>query len=209
MIVVVMIGFVAFQQFSSPSRDFIPVVSGPATNTVASLSAPDAINAPAPPALLSEADLMAIDVGSVERAVVGRAEWATLEFFTLDPGDIWADRVSDAFGSTLPNTVEPFGPQPEAVSYVEWVRAVWLDEQAQGEYLVTIMMRRLVAVDGTSYQRLPLEWVELRVALDERGQPSVTEWPVFADARFEGSSGELAAVELSSDVAGLSWPIAR
>ncbi len=204
---VVVVGIVVTQQFRPTGSEFIPVVSASTATPLVTTATPQvAVPAPAVPAVLSEEDLMAIDSGEIERSVVARAEWASLEFFTLDPGDGWASRVSTAFGVEVDETSQPVGPQPEAVSYVEWVRAASVDKSQSGEYLVTVMMRRIVAIDGVSYDRLPLEWVAVPIAFDDQGAPSVTGWPYPTTAILVPSSGLLSEADWFVDEQGVSWP---
>lgn len=221
-LIVLVMAVMVFRHLTRPSAaDLTPVTPAAVTaeplTTTAAVPPPSGEGGAAPATLalaepevtteLSEADLMAVDRGGTERAVAARAEWLVLEFFTIDPADVWATRVEAASGLRLPDGVAPEVSGAEAVSYVEWTRTGSVTRTGQDTFLATVLIRRLVAPDGISFQRLPVEQVQvdLRVAPDgevralslpEVTAPSETDLIPWPDA-------ELIWVV---DSAGIGWP---
>jgi len=222
-LVVLLLGGIVLRQITrSVSPDLTPVVavSVAAEPVATTVVPPDPVgNEPIPTTVplseprvsveLSEADLMAVNQGETERLVMGYAEWLVLEYFTIDPAEVWAERVQSASGLLLP---ERFAPESgaETVSYVEWVRTRSLVQTGPSTYLTKVMMRRLVAADGIDFQRLSAEQVEVElqvedgevvraVSLPEISEPSPTDLLPMPE-------GELVWVV---DPAGIGWPRSR
>ena len=121
-LIVAVLGVVIVRQLNRPSaadlqpvtqvamiQDSVPAepVTTTAGNAVARPTVTMGLAEPEAPTELSEADLMAVDTGSIQQKVAGRAEWLVLEFFTLDPSDPWRDRVETASGLRLPSALAP------------------------------------------------------------------------------------------------------
>ena len=132
---------------------------------------------PAVPAVMTEADLRAeVEPWAEEDDSLGwkaasYAEWFTLEYFTLDGSDRRAAlaRWLDA---------HPESESSEALSYVDWVRALEVESLGDGRWRTVVGLRRLVSVDGAGYSRLPTEAVEVVVDLGD-GIPSIVDLPRF------------------------------
>lgn len=176
-------------------------VAPPVVPTVPASSLPP----PTEPDLLSEADLMAVDPLRLERSVVTRAEAFVLEFFSLDPGDTWSARVAEAAGRPVADGIAPVGPDEATVSYVEWVSVYDVERRGSGRYAVEVSFRRLVAVDGVAYRRLPIEWVTVEVELDAGGVPRVGTLPVPTDGPMIGGEA-LTSSGRTVDAVGIDWP---
>ena len=176
---------------------------------VASLSeelSPTTLPGPEAGSLVSEADLMAVDLAEIRRAVAARAEMVVLEFFTLDPGDSWSDRVEAATALSLPADTHPTTPEPATVSYVEWVRTHTMAAHSPGSFSVTVLMRRLSAADGVTYERLPVEWVVLDLGIDDSGEPFVLSLPAFTSPINAKGASKVVMGETQIDAMDIAWP---
>lgn len=166
----------------------------------------ESLPAPAVPDVLSEADLRAADVGGIERSVATRAEWVVLEFYSLDPADDWAQRVGLAGGVAIGEELQP-GVAPGVVSYVEWVRTASVDVESDGRYTARVLMRRLVALDGATYERLAIEEATITFVIDDSGGPRLISLPLLEVAyRVKAPDTELTGTGTSPDQAGFEWP---
>jgi hypothetical protein len=125
----------------------------------------------------SEADLRAFPVETLATEAAALAEWLASDFFTIDGGtQITADLEGILpEGSVLPEA--PVGTR----SFVEWARAVAVEESTPGLYEVLVVVRRLAAAEGESYRRIPPIGVVISLAWTEGGW-SVTDLPVLAEA---------------------------
>ncbi len=221
--VVVILLVVVLRQVNSPSpAELAPVIpvtvtSAEATSTDAatqdtasSVTSPPStvpLAGPEAPLQISEADLRAVEPGNVEREVAARAEWFVLEFFTLDPSDPWQGRVEAASGLELPNDLVPNASDDLAVSYVEWTRAASI--QQIGEYLFEafVLIRRLVASDGVTFRRLPVEQVAVHFETFPDGRIRAASLPRFT-IPDDSQPAPLVDAGLSwvTDAAGIVWP---
>ncbi len=221
---VMVLAVFVFRQLSSPSAsDLVPVVpidvTAPPVDTTPIPPVVDSAE-PVPPTTLlarpevidniSEADLMAVDPGATNAVIAATAEWMVLEFFTVDPADGWADRVEAASGLQLPDGLVPEASSPTAVSYVEWARTRSVVRTGANTYQATVLVRRMVASDGNSYQRLPIDWIEVELRADRDGSVRAVSLPERANPEHEAlvplSTGEPVWVV---DSAGFGWPMAR
>lgn len=215
------LGVVVVRQLDRPSpAELTPVTPAAAAPTVSeahtappspehvvTTSALAAPTAPGTPTEYSEADLAAVNTEDLHRKVAGAAEWMVLEFFTLDPADPWLDRVQAASGLRLPPEAVPGAPDGQAVSYVEWTRARSVEQIDGDTFLASVLIRRLVAVDGETYRRLPTEWVDLRLRLEPDGSVRAASLPEIATPAtvtlIPWPEEDLGWI---TDQAGLGWP---
>ena len=125
----------------------------------------------------SEADLLAFPAEALAAEAAAVAEWLASDFFTIDGGTQIADDLEGVLpeGSTLP--AAPSG----ARSFVEWARAVSVEESAPGIYEVLVVVRRLAAAEGESYRRIAPIGVVITLSWAEQGW-SVIDLPVLAEA---------------------------
>lgn len=192
-------------------------VNADAAGAADTVTAPDPIPHPAAaplaeltPAELSEADLTAVDTENVHRKAAGSAEWIVLEFFTLDPSDPWRDRVEAASGLSLPPDLEPDPSGNPAVSYVEWTRTLSVEQTGEDIFRASVLIRRLVASDGETYQRLPAEQVNVDLRLEPDGTMRAVTLPEPAPRTPRSLTPmETAPVGRIIDAAGIGWPSAR
>ena len=224
-LIVAVLGVVIVRQLNRPSvtelQPVTPVTAArevtppePVTTSVENVvprpTVTVALAEPEAPTELSEADLIAVDTGGVHRKVAGRAEWLVLEFFTLDPSDPWLDRVETASGLRLPSTLVPDTSNGPAVSYVEWARTRSVDQIGEDTFRASVLIRRLVAPDGVTYQRLPTEWVKVDVRVEPDGNVRAISLPEITTP-IAGNLIPLQEAELAwkTDAAGIGWPSPR
>ena len=224
-LIVLVMAVMVFRHMTRPSAaDLTPVTpvsvaaEPPATTATVPPQSGEGGAAPTTPALaepevtteLSEADLMAVDREGTEREVAGRAEWLALEFFTIDPSEVWATRVEAASGLRLPDGVGPEVSSAEAVSYVEWTRTGSVTQTGQDTFRATVLIRRLVAPDGASFQRLPVERVQVELRVEPDGAVRALSLPEVS-APAETDLIPLPDTELTwvADATGIGWPRAR
>jgi hypothetical protein len=166
---------VAVETPAAATTPQVPVVTVPVAMPEATAAATSSTTVPAP-VLYREADLMAFPPEWEARAAAARAEWFVTDFFTAD---LEPNGVADVRGA-LPAGVElPDMPQDAAVglSYVEWARAVWVEEADTGVFRVTVAYRMLGAPPDRGFQRLPVRAVEVRVAVSDSGGTVVVDLP--------------------------------
>jgi len=125
----------------------------------------------------SEADLLAFPAEALATEAAALAEWLASDFFTIDGGTQITDDLAGAFpaGSVLPEG--PVGTR----SFVEWARAVSVEESAPGLYRILVVVRRLAAAEGESYRRMAPIGVVIALSWTEGGW-SVTDLPALAEA---------------------------
>ncbi|MBU1492351.1 MAG: hypothetical protein KJ956_00075 [Actinobacteria bacterium] len=139
----------------------------PPTTTTSSLPAP---------VLYTEADLMAFPFDLGARAAVARAEWFVTDYFTAD---LEPNGTADLRGALPVGVVLPEMPQDAAIglSYVEWARALRVEEDGDGSYRVMVAYRLLGAPPEQGFQRLAVRAVEVRVAVSDSGGSVVLDLP--------------------------------
>lgn len=221
-LIVAVLGVVVVRHLSRPEvSDVLPVT--PVTTADVSATQPiETVPAPAPQTLppvpvapaepeepqeVSEADLMAIDLDGIRRQVAGRAEWLVLEFFTIDPSEPWRERVETASGLRLPTEVAPDTPSVPTVSYVEWVRTRAVDRTGTDTFRASVLIRRLVATDGVTFERLPTEWIDVDLTLEADNTARAVSLPRITTPP-QGSLLPLPDQDLEwhTDSTGISWP---
>ena len=125
----------------------------------------------------SEADLMAFSPESLSFQAGNLAEWIASDFFTIDGGT----EITEDLGEMLPKgSALPAAP-PGSRSYVEWSRAISVEESAPGVYEALVVVRRLGAGAGEEYRRMPTLAVIVTLAWTDQGW-SVVDLPVLAEA---------------------------
>jgi hypothetical protein len=223
-LIVVVLGVVVFRHLNRPTAsDLVPVtpiaVASEPLATTTPLPVADgggpvpatvALAEPEVTARISEADLMAVDREGTERTVAGTAEWLVLEFFTIDPSEIWTERVQAASGLRLPDGVAPEPSSAGTVSYVEWTRTRSVTQTGPDTYRALVLIRRLVAPDGVGFQRLPVEWVEVDFLVEPDGGIRALSLPEFSPPT-ETDLVPLPETEPAwvVDSAGIGWPMTR
>lgn len=172
-------------------------------------ASPPAPAAPSTPDPLSEADLLAVVPVPGERAAAARAEWFIIDYFGVDGASDRPGRVARAAGWSEP--LDPLsGPVPATVvSYVEWAVAALVEQVEPDEFEVTVVFRRYVAADGSTFARVPTEAARVRVRVDPVGGAAVLDWPVPVDIPQHGVSPAPPGPPPGTvtDAAGVQWPV--
>ncbi|MEX2279457.1 MAG: hypothetical protein WEA76_05150 [Acidimicrobiia bacterium] len=99
------------------------------------------------PEVITEADLMAVDIHMLERAAAGLAEAAAVEYFSAESGGIWTGVEFD----------------PSRSTFVESATAVTVTQVAATRFEVIVAVSVLDAVDGEPFVRRPLRGVSIVV----------------------------------------------
>ena len=125
---------------------------------------PPPIPAPTSPTVVAEADLFAIDPERLLDQAAAHAEWFVAEYVGVDGSEESRATLAALLPAGIP---VPAAPESTRV-FVEWVRAVSVEETAPLNYRVAVLVRSLVANGEEAYRRLPpmLATVEVSVADD-------------------------------------------
>ena len=125
----------------------------------------------------SEADLMAFPSERIASEAAAVAEWLASDFFTVDGGTEIPRDLGHALPEGSPLPVGLHGSR----SFVEWARAISVEEPTPASFEIVVVVRRLGAAEGESYQRMPPIAVLIRLAWTEQGW-SVADLPALADS---------------------------
>ena len=126
---------------------------------------------------VNEADLMAGEGPwmAANQAEVWQAasysEWFALELFNLD-----GSGRSVALERWLPDMAA--SETPDALSYGEWAKPLWVEALGDGRWRAVVALRRLVSTDGIDYSRLPTQAVEVVIDMGA-GVPAIVDLPRF------------------------------
>ena len=144
----------------------------------------------------SEADLMAVPSERIASEAAAVAEWVASDFFTVDGGT----EIPRDLGHALPEgSPLPVG-LPGSRSFVEWARAISVEEPTPGSFDVLVMVRRLGATEGANYQRMPPIAVVIRLAWTQGGW-SVADLPALADSPLLVQASSWSENEVPTEVA--------
>lgn len=191
-LVVAVLAFSVVRTFSTPDPRVVipPTVPPSPPSSPAAPSSPEPAVDPAPtysppllpatPAVMSEADLRAVENPTASdgdsqdgRRAASYSEWFVLDYFTLD-----GTEQPDLLEYWLPGINRPLDTSARPLSYVEWVRTLWAEPVAEGRWRTVVALRRLVSVDGAAYSRLPTQAVEVVVDFGG-GMPTIVDLPRF------------------------------
>ena len=157
--------------YSFMSNRPISVPTQPVEATATTVAAlPVATVAPPPvadlsgPTVVAEADLYAVDPERLIDQATAHAEWFVAEFIGVDG----SEESQATLASLLPAGIPPPAAPESTRVFVEWVRAVSVEELAPLHYRVGVLVRSLVAQGEEAYRRVPpmLATVEVMVAED-------------------------------------------
>lgn len=113
---------------------------------------------------------MALIEGEATRAVAIRAEWFVHDYFTSDNDpELASDAAAAVEDSLLPSLSAPTEP-----TYVEWAKAYEVIETMPGRFRAIVVFR---TIGGEPYQRLPVQAVEVGVAIEGDGGTTIIELP--------------------------------
>lgn len=159
-IVAAVVGFVGIRWLTAPGHGDEPDFAAPVETTMAETAAEVVAATTTTAAVLSEADLMAVQPSVAEMAAVARAEWFVTDYFTIDgplPEELISAFVNDALLPDLPGSADA------DISYVEWARAFDIRPTATG-YAVSVVFRSLTEESDGAFARGPVRAVDVLVS---------------------------------------------
>lgn len=140
----------------------------PVSVTVAAVVSPVAPPPPAAP-VVAESDLYAVDPERLIDLAAAQAEWVAAEFVGVDG----SDTSRAALAALLPAGLVIPEPPASVRVFVEWVRAMEVEEIASGRYRVRVLVRSLRADGEEAYQRQPPMIATVEVEVGENGVRAV------------------------------------
>ena len=171
-IAAIVVGFVGVRWLSAPGHGDLPALAAPVETTTSEVVEVEAESS-STTAVLSEADLMAVEPAVAELAAIARAEWFVTDYFTVDgpiPEELISAFVNDAVVPDLPDG-EGMG-----ISYVEWARAFDVRPTISG-YVVSVVFRSLTEEPDGAFVRGPVRAVDVLIAVEE-GETAIAELPI-------------------------------
>jgi hypothetical protein len=169
----------------------VPAVA--AAPPVAAVPAQATSSVPAP-VVTAEADLYAVHPERAIDRAIAHAEWFVAEYLTVDG----SEESQATIGALLPVGV----PSPVATEgtrvFVEWVRAMEVEEIGDLTYRVTVLARSLAAEPGSDYVRQPPFGLEVDVSV-AGDSAQVVAAPRVAPATM-GEAHKLPVGEVPDDV---------
>jgi len=153
--------FMSNRPLAVSTEPTVAVASTIAAGQAGTVPAPP-IPAPASPTVVAEADLFAIDPERLIDQAAAHAEWFVAEYVGVDGSEESRATLAALLPAGIP---VPTAPESTRV-FVEWVRAVSVEETSPLNYRVVVLVRSLVAQGEEAYRRLPpmLATVEVSVA---------------------------------------------
>jgi hypothetical protein len=150
-----------------------------ATAPLSSASPPAALAPPVPevstPMLVTEADLMAVAPERLIERATAHAEWFVAEYVSVDG----SEEGRRALASLMPAGIAiPEAPDGSRV-FVEWVRAIAVEEIGAEEYRVEVLVRSLLADGDEPYRRQAPFTATVDIRIAESG-PQVVMPPVLS-----------------------------
>ena len=156
--------FMSNRPMAVPAEATSEVVSSVVAEPVAS-APPPPIPVPSNPTVVAEADLFAIDPERLLDQAAAHAEWFVAEYVGVDGSEESRATLASLLPAGIP---APATPESTRV-FVEWVRAVSMEEVSPLHYRIGVLVRSLVAEGDEAYHRLPPMLATVEVAVDETG----------------------------------------
>jgi hypothetical protein len=177
--------FMSGRPGTNPAQSTMAGISTLAQGSVAVVTPGTVPLAPVPetaaPVLVAEADLYAVAPARIVEQATAHAEWFAAEYIGVDGSE--ESRL--ALAALMPVGV-PEPPPPESTRvFVEWVRAMSVEELEAPDYRVTVLVRSLVAVGEEPYHRQAPFTVTVDVRVTEAG-PQVMMPPVLGEVSGAG-----------------------
>ncbi len=205
----IVLGALAYSFMSSRPVSAPPPPTIPVSSTVAAQGAPVTVPsgtaAPAPVpevgtrAVVAEADLYAIPPERLLDQAAAHAEWFVTEYVGIDGSE-----ESRAALATLMPAGVPAPPPPESTRvFVEWVRAMSVEEVDQLAYRVTVLVRSLLSNGEEPYRRQAPFTATVDVSIAEDG-PHVMMPPVLGAVTTEPLPLTLAPVPADVEAAAIA-----
>jgi hypothetical protein len=157
------------------------MASPPPASTAAAAAPPPALAVPvtptAAPVMTAEADLYVVDPERALDRAIAHAEWFAAEYLTVDGSEESRATLAALLPAGVPLPVAAEGTRV----FVEWVRAMAVEEIGELAYRVTVLARSLAADGGGDYVRQPPTRLEIDVAVAD-SVPQVVMAPRIAPA---------------------------
>jgi hypothetical protein len=192
------LGSLAYSFMSNrPGPVDVPGTAGTsATVTVASPPPPPvAAMPPTSSVMAAEADLYAVHPERVIDRVVAHAEWFVAEYLTVDGSEQGRQTLEALLPAGVPLPVAPEGTRV----FVEWVRALAVEESGPLQFRVDVLARSLAAGGDGAYQRQPPLQVSVEVRM-ENETPQVVMPPSIRPADV-GDAHTLSLSEVPDEIA--------
>lgn len=160
--------FMRGQPVAAPPLETVPT----AVAETAPPSSPGSTAAPAaaPPMVVTEEDLFAIDIEHLADIATAHAEWFAVEYLSFDG----SEQSRQTLGSLLPAGI-PIPEAPDGTQvFVDWVGARSVEESGPLTFLVEVTARSLVARGDGPFTRQPARMLQVEVSVGEDGLPRVT-----------------------------------
>ena len=146
----------------------------PATDAVLASTAAAPVTEVGAPIVVAEADLYAIPPERLVDQAAAHAEWFVTEYVGVDG----SEESHAALTALMPAGVSVPAPPESSRVFVEWVRAVRVEEVAPLVYRVTVLVRSLLANGEEPYRRQAPYTATVDVRVAEAG-PQVVMPPVL------------------------------
>lgn len=160
---------------------------------------------------------MAFAPDSLMAEAAAMAEWIASDFFTVDGSGSIAEELAQILPEDSALPTEAAGHR----SYVEWSRAVRVEEVASGQFRVLVVVRALAANDGEAYRRLDPKSIWLTMQWTPEGwslldlpaagdAPAMIQIPAWPDGDLPATIEEIASahgVVLSGGPVGEFWRV--
>lgn len=159
--------FMRGQPVAAPPLDTAPAAGSATSQPVI----PQTTAAPvaAPPMVMTEEDLFAVDLEHLAEVAASHAEWFAVEYLSVDG----SEESREVLAALMPVGV-PLPESPEGTQvFVDWVGARTVEETGSLTFLVEVVVRSLVAGADGAFIRQPVSLLEIEVAVGEDGIPRV------------------------------------
>jgi hypothetical protein len=146
------------------------------------------------PVLAAEADLYAVHPERAIDRATAHAEWFVAEYLTVDGSEESRDALRALLPASVPLPVAPDGTRV----FVEWVRAMAVEEIGELSYRVTVLARSLAAGAGADYMRQAPLRLEVDVSVADAAARVVMPPRVVSGPR--GEAHEIPITEVPAEV---------
>ena len=170
--------FTRNQQVAPAPQVAEPAVTSTVPATTATTAAAPTPSTAASPVVVAEADLFAVDPERLIDLATAHAEWFAAEYISYDASPESSATLSDLLPEDVPLPQAPEGTQV----FVDWARATGLDQTGPVAFDVEVVVRSLVAADGSAFVRQPPQRLVVPIDLDADGRPRISRPPLVTVA---------------------------
>jgi hypothetical protein len=170
--------FTRNQQVTPAPQAETPVLTSTVPATTATSAAGPTPSTAASPVVVAEADLYAVDPERLVDLVAAHAEWFATEYISYDGSDESASTLAELLPDGVPLPEAPEGTQV----FVDWARATNVTQYGSVAFEVEVIIRSLLAPDGSAFTRQPPQRLVVPVELDDDGRPRISRPPAISGA---------------------------